>query len=83
METTVQALQDYLTSQQWDNVGVIAIGDELYVTIRSENYDYLPMAANALAGTLTAYGDYEITDRRAMQTGDGELVSVTYTVQSN
>lgn len=82
-ENPREALIEYLASQDWQNVSVVEILGKLHVTIRSDHYHALKTAAWALAGSLTAYGDYEIVDRQAMQTAGGELVSVTYQVQSN
>lgn len=82
-ETARDVLVEYLNDQEWQNIGVVEIAGDLYATIRIEHYRPLQTAALALASSLTAYGDYEIVDRTAMQTGDGELVSVTYQVQSN
>jgi len=83
MEETLTALKEYLTGEDWQNIGVIAIGEDLYVTIEGKHYNGLPIAAQALAGSLTAYGDYELLERTAMRTPDGEIVSVTYKVRAN
>lgn len=81
--TALETLREYLASQDWQNLNVIAVGEELYVTITAEHFHALPVAARALAGSLTAHGDYEIIDRTAMRTADGETVSVTYQVEPN
>jgi hypothetical protein len=72
-ENAREVLVKYLTSQEWENIGVVEIAGNLHVTIRSDHYHALKVAALALAGSLTAYGDYEIVDRTAMQPPKSEI----------
>jgi len=81
--TPVMDLKEYLTGEDWENLTVTAIADELYVTINKAHYLALGVAARALHNSLEAYGDYEVTDRSSMMTADRELISVTYQVRSN
>jgi hypothetical protein len=76
-------LREYLTGEDWENLTVIEVAGELYVTISKAHYAALGLAARALQNSLGAYGDYEIIDRTSMMTGDRELISVTYQVRSN
>ena len=76
-------LREYLTDEDWQNLTVVEVAGELYVTINKAHYLALRIAARALYDSLTAYGDYDVTDSTKMMTPDRELISVTYQVRSN
>lgn len=78
--TAKDTLTAYLIESEWDadSFNVVEIGDELHVTVANN------ALARAMLGTMTAYGDYEITDvTRMVAPFTGNVVSVTITATQN
>jgi hypothetical protein len=81
----VNLLRDYLASQDIDWVSVIELGDELIVSVKAADINgSIKSAEMALMGSLTSFGDYEITDlSRMVSPIDGTIVSSSLTVTAN
>ena len=84
--TNKEVMVEYLLENEWENVGVIEIGDSLHLTLRQENWNSVGGGINFLAKGLAQFlaGDYELVDvSRMISPIDGKLVSITLEVVSN
>ena len=81
--TEKEIMVEYLLENEWENVGVIWIGESFYLTLRQENW-LAPI--NSMAKGLAQFlaGDYELVDVSKMISPiDGKAVSITLEVVAN
>jgi len=81
--TEKEIMVEYLSENDWEDVGVIEIGESLYLTLRQENWN---VAVSFMAKGLAQFldGDYELVDVSKMISPiDGKAVSITLEVVSN
>jgi len=82
--TNKEIMVEYLLENEWENVGVIEIGESLYLTLRQENWNVsISFMAKGLEQFLA--DDYEVVDvTRMVSPFDGhDAVSITLEVVSN
>jgi len=83
LETQLDTIQNWLIGEQWENVAIT--GDEngsYQFTISSQNYRAIKTAAQALAGTLTAYGDFNLIGVTAIKDSSG-IIGYTINATGN
>jgi hypothetical protein len=81
----VSILKDYLAEQGITWASVIELGDEMVISVKAADINgSIKLAEMALIGSLTSFGDYEITDiSRMVSPIDGAIVSSSLTVVAN
>lgn len=81
--TNKEIMVEYLLENEWENVGVIWIGESLHLTLRQENWS-APIVTMAKGLAQFLAGDYEVVDVNKMISPiDGKAVSITLEVVSN
>ena len=82
--TEKEIMVEYLLENEWENVGVIWIGESFHLTLRQENW-LAPIDSMAKGLAQFLAGDYEVVNvSRMVSPFDGhDAVSITLEVVSN
>lgn len=81
--TNKEIMVEYLLENEWENVGVIWIGESFHLTLRQENW-LAPIESMAKGLAQFLAGDYEVVDiSRMIDVFEGKAVSITLEVVSN